>query len=174
VVVADVDWPRLKDLYQVHGRQPLFEHVGAQDRAAVSSAASALIAELQAMTPDDRVERLAALIDASVVDVLGLDAGQGVERDRGFFDMGVDSLMSVQIKDRIQQLLGREYPASLCFDYPTVLSLVAFLLNDMFGGPSPVAQAAKSAAVDQQDIQQLTDEQVAALIDEEMKALNLE
>lgn len=181
VVVADVDWPRLKDLYQVHGRQPLFDAVGAQDSAAVSSAASALVTELQALLPADRADRLSALIDAAVADVLGLGNGQVIDRDRGFFDLGVDSLMSVQIKDRIQQLLGREYPASLCFDYPTVTSLVAHLLDELSAQPGdevppPPRRAASQArvAVDDRAIQELSDEQVAALIDEELKALNLE
>lgn len=179
VVVADVDWTRLKDLYQVHSRQPLFDLVGAQDALTVSSAASALVAELQVMPPADRIERLAVPIEAAVADVLRLSGSETVERDRGFFDMGVDSLMSVQIKDRVQQLLGREYPASLCFDYPTVSSLVAHLLDDLFGvresAPSPGQGAsARRTAVDESAIKELTDEQVAALIDEEMKALNLE
>ncbi|HWI18785.1 MAG TPA: SDR family NAD(P)-dependent oxidoreductase, partial [Vicinamibacterales bacterium] len=174
VVVADVDWTRLKDLYQVHSRQPLFALVGEQDARAVSSAASALVAELQVMAPEDRMERLSVPIEAAVADVLRLSGGETVERDRGFFDMGVDSLMSVQIKDRIQQLLGREYPASLCFDYPTVSSLVVHLLEDLF--PTAAAAPATPArpAVDERAIQELSDEQVAALIDEEMKALNLE
>jgi NADP-dependent 3-hydroxy acid dehydrogenase YdfG/acyl carrier protein len=182
-VVADVDWTRLKDLYQVHSRQPLLDLVGAQDSMAVSSAAAALIAELRAMSPADRIERLSVPIEAAIADVLRLSGNEVVERDRGFFDLGVDSLMSVQIKDRVQQLLGREYPASLCFDYPTVLSLVAHLLDDLFGshegGPSQgrkqgQGQPPTRQAIDESTIKELTDEQVAALIDEEMKALNLE
>ncbi len=175
VVVADVDWSRVKDLYQVHGRQPLFDRVGGHDGAAMSGAASALIGELRAMAAADRVERLSALVDAAVAEVLSLSGSEVVDRDRGFFDMGVDSLMSVQIKDRIQQLLGREYPASLCFDYPTVMSLVAHLLDELFpsAGATPDGAAASRPAIDDRDVQQLTDEQVAALIDEEMKALNI-
>jgi len=176
VVVADVDWTRLKDLYQVHSRQPLFAQVGVQDSAAMSSAASALVSKLQALAPVDRVERLSGLIAALVADVLRLSSDQIIDRDRGFFDLGVDSLMSVQIKDRIQQLLGRVYPASLCFDYPTVTTLVEHLVEEVCSEPALAAAARPEtrAAVHDRDIQDLSDEQVAALIDEEMKALNLE
>ena len=177
MVVADVDWPRVKDLYQVHGRQPLFERVGAED-APAPGAASSLVRELEALSGAERFERLARPVEAAIGNVLGLAGGQSLEREVGFFDLGVDSLMSVQIKDRIQQLLGREFPASLCFDYPTVTTLVTHLLDELFT-PAPVAAApiragAAKARVDERAIQQLSDEQVAALIAEEMKALNLE
>jgi acyl transferase domain-containing protein/acyl carrier protein/SAM-dependent methyltransferase len=179
VVVADVDWPRLKDLYQAHGRQPLFDRVGPQEVLAVTGAPSPLVDELAALTAAARFDALARPVEAAIADVLRLDSDRIIERELGFFDMGVDSLMSIQIKDRIQQLLGREFPASLCFDYPTVTTLVAHLLRELFPDraveAAPVrAAAATPAAIDESVIQQMSDEQVAALIEEEMKALNLE
>jgi acyl transferase domain-containing protein len=116
IAVADVDWTRLKDLYQVHGRQPLFDNVGGPTGTGVSVEQTALVAELRVIAPGERFERLARAVEATIADVLRLDANHTVDRQLGFFDMGVDSLMAIQIKDRVQQLLGRELPASLCFD----------------------------------------------------------
>jgi myxalamid-type polyketide synthase MxaE and MxaD len=174
-----VDWPRLKDLYQAHGRQPLFDRVGPQEVLAVTGAPAPLVDELAALTAAARFDALARPVEAAIADVLRLDSDRIIERELGFFDMGVDSLMSIQIKDRIQQLLGREFPASLCFDYPTVTTLVAHLLRELFPDraveAAPVrAAAATPAVIDESVIQQKSDEQVAALIEEEMKALNLE
>jgi acyl transferase domain-containing protein len=183
VTVVDVDWTRLKDLYEVHGRQPLFDNVGSQTAQVVGIEQATLVAELRAMEPGERFERLARPVQSLVADVLRIDGDQTLERELGFFDMGVDSLMAVQIKDRIQQLLGREFSASLCFDYPTIVALVEHLLEQLFpecetddSGPRARTDTrpVPRPLIDEVQIQDLFDEQIAALIDEEMKALNLE
>jgi epothilone polyketide synthase D len=183
VVVADVDWKRLKDLYQTHGRQPLFDRVGPRAEIAEGET-SPLVAELTGLDAAERFARLVPAVESVVADVLRLSGDQAVERDMGFFDMGIDSLMSIQIKDRLQQVLGREFPASLCFDYPTVTTLSRHLLDQLFPASAPQAApapaptrapaAAAAAAAGDGAIEQMSDEQIAALIDEEMKALNLE
>jgi len=181
--VVDVDWTRLKNLYEVHGRQPLFDNVGGQTTPVVGTDRATLVDDLRVMAPSERFERLARPVQSLVADVLHLDGGHVVEPEVGFFDMGVDSLMAVQIKDRIQRLVGREFPSSLCFDYPTIKALVEHLLQQLF----PESETDESDArrltdirpvtrtpVDVCRVEDLRDEQIAALIDEEMKALNLE
>lgn len=183
VTVVDVDWTRLKNLYEVHGRQPLFDNFGGQTTPVVGIAHAPLVNELRAMAPSERFERLARPVQSLVADVLRLDGDQVVEREVGFFDMGVDSLMAVQIHDRIQRLVGRELPPSLCFDYPTIVAMVEHLLQQLF----PESETDESDSriltdvrpvprppIDECRVEELLDEQIAALIDEEMKALNLE
>ncbi|MDP3718284.1 MAG: SDR family NAD(P)-dependent oxidoreductase [Acidobacteriota bacterium] len=182
IAVVDVDWTRLKDLYQVHGRQPLFDHVGAPAASADSGAAVALVADLAATAPGERFERLARPVETLIADVLRLAGDHAIDRELGFFDMGVDSLMAVQIKDRIRQMVGRDFPASLCFDYPTVVALVGHLLAELFpehagqaaGPPSRAGRAVPDAAAEEAAIHGLSDEAIAALIEDEMKALKLE
>lgn len=183
VAVVDVDWARLKSLYEVHGRQPLFENFGGGTAQVAGIEQATLAAELRAAAPSERYERLARRVQSLVADVLRLDAGHVVERELGFFDMGVDSLMAVQIVDGLRQLLGREFPPSLCFDYPTVKALAEQLLRQLFPEseadesdshtPTDVRPAAEPL-VDGRRVEDLLDEQIVALIDEEMKALNLE
>ena len=87
--------------------------------------------------------------------------------------------MAIQIKDRVQQLLGREFSASLCFDYPTIATLVEHLLEQLFperetdgSGPRalPDIRVVPRPMIDEGQVQNLSDEQIAALIDVEMKA----
>ena len=183
VAVVDADWTRLKNLYEVHGRQPLFDNFGVQTTPVAGSGQSPLVDDLRAMSPSERFERLARQVQSLVSDVLHLDGDQVVEREVGFFDLGVDSLMAVQIKDRIQQLAGREFPSSLCFDYPTITALAEHLLQQLFPkSETDVTDShtltdirpASQALIDECRVEDLLDEQIAALIDEEMKALNLE
>jgi NAD(P)-dependent dehydrogenase (short-subunit alcohol dehydrogenase family)/acyl carrier protein len=179
ITVADVDWARLKDLYQAHGRQPLFDRVG-DDTTTLTNTHAPLVAELQATDAAHRFERLARPLESAIADVLGLDGDHALDRELGFFDMGVDSLMSIQIKDRIRQLVGRDFPASLCFDYPTVTTLVHHLLHELFPADAPPVPDRRSrhqhptaGAVEETAVAQLTDDEIAVLIESEMKALDL-
>ncbi|MEV7559729.1 amino acid adenylation domain-containing protein [Streptomyces sp. NPDC089795] len=69
--------------------------------------------------------------------VLGLAV---VDRDRGFFDLGGSSMSALRAHERICGLLGREFPLSAVFRYPTVRRLAAFL----GGGARPAAVATRA------------------------------
>src|SRR6185369_4588709 len=50
---------------------------------------------------------------------------------RGFAEQGLDSLMAVELRNRLQRELGVTLSATLGFDHPTVERLVAHLLADV-------------------------------------------
>ena len=50
-----------------------------------------------------------------------------VDPDRGFFEMGMDSLMSIELRTRLQGRLGLELPSTLTFNHPTVEAVARFI-----------------------------------------------
>ena len=113
--------------------------------------------------------------------VLGLDAGESIDFDRGLFEMGLDSLMSVQLKGRLARAVGVTLPATLTFTYPTVNALSDYLLREAFHSPEerlaplraaghdavpPVREAAPSA-----DLDALSDQQVKDLLSQELDSI---
>ena len=72
------------------------------------------------------------------------------QADIGFFDLGVDSLMAVELRNRLQSELGVEppLPASLVFDHPTIRALADHLVERvnpsvvLSGKPAPPSPAA--------------------------------
>ena len=62
--------------------------------------------------------------------MLGLDPAR-VPAERGFFEMGMDSLTSVELRNRLQGALGLTLPSTVAFDHPTVLALSLHLAREL-------------------------------------------
>ena len=58
---------------------------------------------------------------------MGLASPQLLDRSVGFFQSGMDSLMSVTLQRALSESLGEALPASVVFDYPTVEALADYL-----------------------------------------------
>ncbi|TAN66396.1 MAG: type I polyketide synthase [Methylobacter sp.] len=177
VAVLDADWPRLKSLYEARGRQPVLALLG-QIPSTESTKTSAVISLLQDLPQRDRFDYLVSRLQEQVGIALRFDDNNLPDPKRGFFDMGMDSLIAVELKERIAAQLAYPLPPSVVFDYPNAEALAAHLLDLIF----PAAQqdesslqtfvpAKESAGHNQAEIQQLSDAELAALIDDEFTSL---
>jgi phthiocerol/phenolphthiocerol synthesis type-I polyketide synthase B len=66
-------------------------------------------------------------VTALVASVMGLASPQLLDPSEGFFQFGMDSLMSVTLQRALVESLGEALPASVVFDYPTVEALADYL-----------------------------------------------
>ena len=131
-VVAKIDWSILKPLHEARRARPFLSRLDtapAVTRGAgtPSTAALGLLERIAAAPPALRGEMLIEFVSREVAAVLGLDASQPVPIDKGLFDMGMDSLMSVELKRRLERGGGQTLPSTLTFNYPNVGALAGFL-----------------------------------------------
>lgn len=146
-------------------------------RAEVSAEATvSLAAEFRELAAAERHERLVALVRALLAEVLRLDSPDRVERDRRLMDLGLDSLMALELRNRIGTALGAERPlsATLIFDFPTVDALAEHLAYDALGVPRTTETAEESspelqARVD--ELAQMNEEDAEALLLKKMQSL---
>ncbi len=95
----------------------------------------AFLQRLLSLPFEQRADALAEYLRTSIVAVLGLDGSGDAELTTGFFDMGMDSLMALELKNRIEAGLGIQVEPAALFENPTIDMLARHLAADRaFGG----------------------------------------
>ncbi|MEO0975043.1 MAG: acyl carrier protein, partial [Pseudomonadota bacterium] len=70
---------------------------------------------------------------AEISVVLGLGSEEQVQPRSRLMDLGMDSLMAVELRARLQRSLGVALQTTLLFDHPTVEALVEYLSTQFAG-----------------------------------------
>jgi malonyl CoA-acyl carrier protein transacylase len=111
---ADALPPMVRGLARAGARRPARAHAGAL---------SALKQRLAPLAEADRDRVLLDLVRAEVVAVLGLAAPSAVEPSRPLQELGLDSLLAVDLRNRLGAATGLRLPATVLFDHPTPAAL---------------------------------------------------
>jgi len=90
-----------------------------------------LVARWAALPPVQRLGRVRQLVEAHATRALGVTPGKPIDSQRALHEMGLDSLMSVELRNALAGSLGRSLSATLVFDYPTIESLSYYLAKDV-------------------------------------------
>lgn len=136
LVVADADWRRLREVYEARRARPLLAELGTSLRDAATGGPAAEAQrqvgatrgdDLSLLSPEDRRERILASVEQEVRNVLRVPSDRAIDTDEGFFEMGMDSLMSVDLKAQLERRFELRLPATFTFNFPTVAAVTAFL-----------------------------------------------
>ena len=127
VGVVRADWPAFA---AAHPRQSLVRPFRARQvsRASASPAAGWFRDQLAGAARLDRVGVLTRLVAQQAAEVLRSDVDR-VSMSRGFFDQGMDSLLAMQLKSRLETALDLPLPATITFDHPTPEKLGEYLAS---------------------------------------------
>ncbi len=88
------------------------------------------ITSLQNAKPSERRHLLETHLRTQISQILGFQADE-IDAEAGFFDLGMDSLTSVELKNRLQKSLGISLSSTIIFDRPNLNTLVDYLLEEM-------------------------------------------
>ncbi|MFD9938798.1 SDR family NAD(P)-dependent oxidoreductase [Streptomyces massasporeus] len=106
--------------------------------AATTAQGSHFLDRLAALGEAERLETLTEFVRGEVAAAVGLPGAHAVAADKPLQGLGLDSLMSVDLKNRIAASTGAELPSTLAFDYPTPRAITEFLLGRLqLGGAAP-------------------------------------
>ncbi|WUS30824.1 SDR family NAD(P)-dependent oxidoreductase [Streptomyces sp. NBC_01255] len=90
-------------------------------------AAATLAERAAAVDGPARQRLLLEFVVGEVSEVLGHARGHRIDAERGFLDLGFDSLTAVELRNRLNSAGGLALPATLVFDHPSPAALAAHL-----------------------------------------------
>ena len=159
-VVARIDWARFLPLYQQAGKRSFLAELEREVPTAVpvttSSGKTELVERLTNAPVQQRRKLLSDYLRDAVAKVTRVDPAE-IREDAGFFDLGMDSLMAVELRRHIEQGVGKEIPATLAMDHPRLSDVVDYLLGDVLG----LSEQAKSGPSLATAVTTRTDEPIA-------------
>ncbi|BBY38207.1 putative polyketide synthase [Mycobacterium mantenii] len=150
-VVARIDWGRFLPLYEQAGRRAFLtglEHeVPGAVPAMTPSGKTPLVERLTNAPVQQRKKLLTDYLRDAVAEVTRVDVAE-IRENAGFFDLGMDSLMAVEMRRRIEHGVGREIPVTLVMDHPRLSDVADYLLGDVLRlSEAPATSAAQPTSV---------------------------
>ncbi len=122
---------------------------------------------LRQAKPEERVEIVQTYIREQVARVLGISAAN-LDPDRPLNELGLDSLMGIELKNRIEGDLALSLPARELMETPTINKLAKVALDRLIpAAASPPVPPPAPEASDEQvvaAVEQLSDEEVDSLL----------
>ncbi|OZV75710.1 hypothetical protein CA850_28135 [Micromonospora echinospora] len=184
VGVVAIEWGAYLRQYPTGLRPPLLDDMAATTADAGAPAAGgadhrALLTLLADAAPDDRPDLIVGHVRDLAARVLGLTAAHTLDTRRPLNELGLDSLMAVELRNALSLSVDRSLPATVLFDYPTVEALAGFVAGELQPaepaeptGPPPTRTAAAVVDTDRDawlaEIEQLSDAEVEALLEQEL------
>jgi acyl transferase domain-containing protein/NADPH:quinone reductase-like Zn-dependent oxidoreductase/acyl carrier protein len=162
VAIMSVDWNALaaRSDATASGASLLREVMDVAPRESETSAS--VLIELKALAASRRRAFLVGQVRLSALRVLGIDEETLIEAGRPLRELGLDSLVAVELRNALSRSLECALPATLAFDHPTLNALADYLERRLFpvepkATPAPVSREAEA-------IRELTEDDAEALL----------
>ncbi|MBW4689758.1 MAG: LLM class flavin-dependent oxidoreductase [Komarekiella atlantica HA4396-MV6] len=179
-VIVDINWSVFKELYQASTGRLLLEQIETQPIGMVGQQLKSrdlFWQEWESAPVSDRHEYLITYLQKEVAQVLGY-LGEKVlpSPEQGFFEMGMDSLLAIELKNRLSASLGYELPTVLIFEQPNILSLADYIAQEVLHWHLVEETNLVSALEDDDEeisynIKQLSKQNLENLINQELEEL---
>jgi NAD(P)-dependent dehydrogenase (short-subunit alcohol dehydrogenase family)/acyl carrier protein len=171
--VIALDWPTLLAAYPPDAVPPLLSEIaqatpsGADQYTPSGERFGDL---LDAAEPEERRGLVDDYVAAQLVRVLRLDPSQPIDADEGLTDIGMDSLMAVELSNRMRADLGLSLPATLAFEYPTQRALGEYLAGELLGEAAvPIAgRSSRPPSDDAPPLEEVSDDELVDRLLEEL------
>jgi acyl transferase domain-containing protein/acyl carrier protein len=190
VTVAAVDWKALRALHESRRSRPLLSRMGLEASPATRTLAvlqqdEYLRMRLSAAPPQERRQIIESAVRDAVARVLAIKKPDSIDRDKALLQLGMDSLMAVELKTRLETVVGEPLRPTLIFQHPSIAALVNYFADGIFGKSEAGANHESAEAVslvvkqkslstgpieDQTGIDALSDAEVDQLLRETLAA----
>ncbi|MEU1630413.1 type I polyketide synthase [Streptomyces sp. NPDC020096] len=138
VAIADIRWELFAPGFTAVRRSPFIGELpevrrlarsgaAGDESGAAGSSAEALRQRLTGMSQAEQSLVVVELVRSHAASALGHPSTAEVGAGRAFKELGFDSLIALELRNRLTAATGLRLPATLVFDYPTPAALADFL-----------------------------------------------
>lgn len=121
------------------------ELVKTKNRATSKNRRPQRLIDLATVSGAARFNALVEIVRSNIISVLALDEKE-VHINRPLNELGLDSLMAVELRNGLRKNTGKTLPATLAFDYPTIFDMATFI-NELFTREESADRASSGAEV---------------------------
>jgi acyl transferase domain-containing protein/acyl carrier protein len=181
VVALKADWPELFKKLPENYNHLFFEDLGirrAKSEKPTDGKTRDTLKGLYRLPGNERRAVLADEIERLAGSVLGIMAGKRIERRHSLHDMGLDSLMAVELRNILCKQFNCTLTPTLVFDYPTIEALTGHLADQILDADDNTDKSDpsdnKEADISTEDMDYLdgiSDEDAETLLKEELDRL---
>lgn len=121
--------------------------------------------------PDNNKSQISTQVRRDVAFILGIEDVETIEVDRGFTDLGMDSLNSLELVAKLQHSFNCKLPSTLPFDHPNITLIVDYLSEKLL--PATETQKVNPSKDYTSIIEELSEEEAESLLLAKLEGLQL-
>ncbi|XYH94560.1 acyltransferase domain-containing protein [Sorangium sp. So ce1128] len=175
VAALDLNLRQWIEFYPSAAGSPLLSELRSEERRAEAAPApSRLRAALEGARPERRAEIVEQHVREQLGESLRQDASR-IHRLAPFKSLGLDSLLALELRNRLESSTGLQLSAALLFTYSDVASLADYILRQLGLAPEPArAESQRDPVSIPQPLSSSIREEVAAMSSRRAERLLLE
>lgn len=135
-VVADINWDLFKELYELGGKKSFLEEISldseATDGERASEDSSKLLQQLHQAPESERNQILIEQLQTDISRIIGLSKSKLPDPELGFFRMGMDSLMAVELRNLLSSTFSSSISTATLFEKSNIKDLAEYLIKEFF------------------------------------------
>jgi acyl transferase domain-containing protein/SAM-dependent methyltransferase/acyl carrier protein len=170
--ILDVDWDLFCKRFAPGAVPPFFADLLRREQPEADTPArphETHLADRLAQLPlARRRDSLVEQVRNHAIRIMGLTQADSLDATQSLRDLGLDSLMAIELRNALSAMTGAALPATLLFEHPTCEALAEFLIAEVFPALFPAPPA---VMVEQEPgLDKPSQEQLQALLDRELEA----
>jgi acyl carrier protein len=186
VGVLPADWEEILRPY-TPGEEPAFFRIIARQvrqrivRAEEKKVEVSLAQRLTDTAPNKRKALIESHVREKAAQVLSVANPASIDSHQPLQSLGLDSLMAVELRNKLSQSTGKTLPATLLFEYPTIASLGEYLSGEVLGidaapveTPAMMAQLPVETPLDTSSLDDLSEEELAEMLKNKLGRINMD
>ncbi len=149
-----------------------------------------IVEQLTVLPGNAREQALVGYLWGKVTRILGFSEDTPLDVEAGLFDLGMDSIMALQLKEQLADEFNHPIRSTLVFNYPSIGDIAGYLkdtvLQELFGGPGetetsdqasgyrgePIPEESSVQDIEDDDLDGLSEDKLGDMLDEKLAKLN--